>query len=109
MRRGEIWTATAGQDYAGKPRPVLIIQDDAFDATASVTVCGFTTDETGAPLFRIPIDPTAINGLNMPCRVMVDKVLTVPRGMLGKRVGQLSETDMADVGRALIIFLGLAR
>ena len=35
MRRGELWTASAGQGYAGKPRPVLIIQDDRFDATAN--------------------------------------------------------------------------
>jgi hypothetical protein len=24
----------SGNDYAGKPRPVMIVQDDSFDATA---------------------------------------------------------------------------
>ena len=33
MRRSEVWTVSGGKDYAGKPRPVVIIQDDAFDAT----------------------------------------------------------------------------
>ncbi len=28
MRRGDIWTVAGGADYAGKPRPVVIIQDD---------------------------------------------------------------------------------
>ena len=28
MKRGEVWTAAAGSGYAGKPRPVVIIQDD---------------------------------------------------------------------------------
>jgi mRNA-degrading endonuclease toxin of MazEF toxin-antitoxin module len=49
MRRGDIWTVPGGKDYAGKPRPVVILQDDRFDATASITVCAFTTDETDAP------------------------------------------------------------
>ena len=47
MRRGEIWTVAAGSGYAGKPRPVVIVRDDSFDATDSVTVCAFTTDATG--------------------------------------------------------------
>ena len=60
MRRGEIWTAADGKDYAGKPRPVVILQDERFDKTASVTVCAFTTDPTDAPLFRLLIQATFI-------------------------------------------------
>ena len=33
MKRGDIWTVAGGKDYAGKPRPVVIVQDDSFDAT----------------------------------------------------------------------------
>ena len=36
-----------------KPRPVVIVQDDRFDATASITICAFTTDEAEAPLSRL--------------------------------------------------------
>ena len=54
MRRGEIWTVAGGIDYAGKPRPAVILQDDRFDATASITICAFTTDPADAPLFRPP-------------------------------------------------------
>ena len=32
MKRGEIWTVSGSTDYAGKPRPVVIVQDDSFDA-----------------------------------------------------------------------------
>ena len=28
MQRGEVWTAAGGKDYPGKPRPVVIVQDD---------------------------------------------------------------------------------
>jgi mRNA interferase MazF len=71
VKRGEIWTAAGGKDYAGKPRPVVILQDDRFDATESITVCGFTTDRTDAPLFRLPIEPDKRNGLKAASRLMV--------------------------------------
>jgi len=67
MRRGEIWTAAAGAGYVGKPRPVVIVQDDRFDATDSVTVCAFTTDPTEAPLFRLRVEAGEINGLRESC------------------------------------------
>ncbi len=53
MKRGEVWTVS-GAGYAGKPRPAVIVQDDRFDATASVTVRVFTTDETEAPRSASP-------------------------------------------------------
>ena len=80
MKRGEIWTVAGGKDYAGKPRPVVILQDDRFDMTGSVTVCAFTTDPTDAPLFRLPIEPSEDNGLRAVCRLMVDKITTLPHG-----------------------------
>jgi mRNA interferase MazF len=73
MRRGEIWTLAGGGAYPGKPRPAVIVQDDRFDATASVTICAFTTDPAEAALFRLPIQPTARNGLRRRCSLMVDK------------------------------------
>lgn len=108
MRRGELWTAAAGSGYAGKPRPVVIVQDDRFDATASVTVCAFTTDPTEAPLFRLRVEPDELNGLREPSSLMVDKLTTVPRSKLGTHVGRLSDEEMVRLGRAVLVFLGLA-
>jgi mRNA interferase MazF len=108
MRRSEIWTAAGGKDYAGKPRPVVIVQDDRFDATASVTVCAFTTDPTEAPLLRLPVEPNERNGLRAPCRLMVDKITTVPRTKLGSRLGRLDDAQMLRLNRAMVVFLGLA-
>ena len=108
MRRGEIWTVAGGKDYAGKPRPVVILQDDRFDATASITICAFTTDPTDAPLFRLPIVPNERNGLRAPCHLMVDKITTVPKTKIGARVGRLDDEDVVRVNRAILVFLGLA-
>lgn len=108
MRRGEIWTAAGGREYSGKPRPVVVVQDDRLDATASVTICAFTTDPTDAPLFRLPVEPTERNGLRAPCRLMVDKITTVPRAKIGSQVGRLDDKDMVRLNRAMVVFLGLA-
>ena len=108
MKRGEIWTAAAGSGYAGKPRPVVIIQDDRFDATQSVTVCAFTTDPTEAPIFRVRVEPGDLNGLREPSSLMVDKVTTVQRFKLGERIGRLGDEDMIRLTRAIMVFLGLA-
>ncbi len=108
MRRSEVWTAAAGTGYTGKPRPVVIIQDDRFDATDSVTVCAFTTDPTEAPLIRLPIVPDEQNGLREASSLMIDKITTVPRSKLGERIGRLGNQDMIKVGRAIVVFFGLA-
>ena len=107
MKRGEVWTASA-KSYAGKPRPVVILQDERFDATASITICAFTSDPTDAPLFRPAVEPDEQNGLRAPCRLMIDKITTVPRSKLGKRIGRLDHTDLVRLNRAVMVFLGLA-
>lgn len=108
MRRGEVWTVSGGKDYAGKPRPVVIVQDDSFDATDSITICAFTTDPTDAPLFRLPVEPSERNGLRATSRLMVDKITTVPKSKVGERIGWLNDEDMVRLNQAVLVFLGLA-
>jgi mRNA interferase MazF len=108
MKRGEVWTVAGAGDYGGKPRPVVIVQDDRFDATASITVCAFTSDPTEAPLIRLLVEPSERNGLNVVSRLMVDKITTVPKSKLGARIGRLADQDIMRLNRAMLIFLGLA-
>ncbi len=108
MRRGDVWTVAGGNDYAGKPRPALIVRDDSFDATDSITICAFTTDETEAPLFRLPVTPNARNGLRAASRLMVDKITTVPKSKVATRIGRLDDEDILRLNQAILVFLGLA-
>ena len=108
MKRGEIWTVAGGKDYAGKPRPAVILQDDRFDRTDSITICAFTTDATDAPLFRLAVEPSENNGLRAVCRLMVDKITTVPKSRIGARVGRIGDEDMLRLNRAVLVFLGIA-
>lgn len=86
----------------------MILQDDRFDMTDSITICAFTTDPTEAPLFRLPIEPDSTNGLRAVCRLMVDKITTVPKTKIGTRLGRLGDEDMVRLNRAVLVFLGIA-
>ena len=108
MKRGDVVTIAAPGDH-GKPRPALIIQADVFnDIHSSITVVPLSSTIIDAPLFRITLDPSRQNGLIRVSQIMVDKVLTLPREKIGKRVGHLSNTLMTRVGRALAIWLGMS-
>ncbi len=47
------------------------------------------------------------NGLREASRLMADKVTTVPRGNLGRRIGRLSADELARLDMAVMTFLGL--
>jgi len=107
VKRGDVWTAAGGEHYASKPRPIVIVQDDRFSATSSITICAFTSDPTDAPLFRPAIEPSETNGLRVISRLMVDKITTIPKTKLGARIGRLADKDLVRLNRAMMIFLGL--
>jgi len=108
MKRGEIWTVSGRGSQIGKPRAAVIIQADRFDATDSIAVCALTADASEAPLLRLPVAPSAQNGLRQPCRLMVDRITTIPRSGVGIRIGQLEPEIIGELDRALLVFLGLA-
>lgn len=83
-------------------------QGDRFDATSSITICAFTSDPTDAPLFRLVVEPTDANGLETISRLMVDKITTIPKAELGRRIARLADDDLLRLNRALMIFLGIA-
>jgi mRNA interferase MazF len=105
MRRGDIVTV-AGGVYAGKPRPALIVQDDRFDATESLTVCWFTSTEVDAPLLRMSVTADEENGLDQDSVLMVDKTTTVRRTNTDRVIGRLEATTLVEFERRLLVFLG---
>jgi mRNA interferase MazF len=106
MRRDVVTVVIAG-DY-GKPRPALVIQDDAFLDLPSTTVLQLTSDLYDLPLFRLEIAPTTQNGLRETSQIMIDKAVTVRRDKIGRRIGRVDDDTMRQVSRALAQLLGLA-
>lgn len=107
MQRGSIWTVAGGGAYAGKPRPVVIVQNSLFSDLRSVTFCPLTSETSDVGVIRPPVAPDGANGLRAPSQVMIDKITTVPKERLGARIGQLSDQDMIRVNRALVVFLSI--
>jgi mRNA interferase MazF len=108
VKRGEVWTQAGGPGYARKPRPVLIVQSDLLD-TESVVIVLFTSLEGARLNARLPFAPSAENGLIEESELMADKIMTVARTKLGRRIGALSVEEMGEVQQALAFVLGFAR
>jgi mRNA interferase MazF len=108
VKRGELWTISGGPGFAGKPRPALIVQNDAYPDTDTITICPITSAEIRTLVLRQHVEPDGDNGLRQPSRIMIDKITTLPRSRLRRRIGMLSAEDLARVDRALLVFFGLA-
>ncbi|MDP4027150.1 type II toxin-antitoxin system PemK/MazF family toxin [Methylobacterium sp. NEAU 140] len=106
MKRGDLITIAISGDY-GKPRPALVVQDDAFAELPSVTVLQLTSDVHAEHAIRITVIPGAANGLRKPSQVMVDRAMTVPRTKAGSVFGRLDRGAMAAVDAAMLRFFGL--
>lgn len=108
MSRGDFVTIAMQGDF-GKPRPALVIQSDQFNEHATVTVLLVSGTLVDAPLLRVSIQPSKINGLQKPSQVMIDKAMTVKRDKLGEAFGSASDEVMLEVARCLAVFLGIAK
>jgi mRNA interferase MazF len=109
VKRGQIYLAAAGSGYAGKPRPVLIVQDNAFERLDSVLVCPLSSHPQEASLLRVELAANSHTGLDQPSFVMVDETVAIPRAKLGDQVGEIPPATLKSVGVALASILGLGQ
>lgn len=105
--RGDVWTMHDDR-YASKARPVVIVQSDDVSGFDSVVLCLPTTYDSAHIPTRVKVEPSAENGLEHTSYVMTEKIASVSRGMLGKRIGRLEPSVMDEVSRRLAIVLGLS-
>lgn len=108
MKRGEIWIVSGGSEYVRKPSPAVVLQNDTYRDSELIAICMLTTDISEHPDLRPMIRPDSSNGIGDLSRLMVDKIITVPRAKMGNKIGDLGEEDMAVLNRAASDFLGLA-
>jgi mRNA interferase MazF len=108
MTRGDLVIVATRGAYTSKPRPALVVQADLFNDThASVTVCPVTSDVIDAPLFRVSVPPGARTGLESASQIMVDKLVSVPRSAIGKRIGACERGELELVDESLRRWLAL--
>ncbi|MFN3720845.1 MAG: type II toxin-antitoxin system PemK/MazF family toxin [Rhizobium rhizophilum] len=106
MKRGDIVTVAISGDF-GKPRPAVIVQNDNFADTGTLTVLLMTSTALAAPLLRVPVEPDAENGLIHASWVMIDKAMSVKRERVGRVIGRVHNDVMLTVTRNLAVFLGM--
>lgn len=94
--------------YASKARPVVIVQSDEVGGFDSIVLCLMTTFESSDIPTRVRVEPSTDNGLERTSFVMTDKIASVSRSMLGKRIGILERDRMDEVTKQLAIVLGLS-
>lgn len=108
MRRGDICLVAAPGDY-GKPRPAVVVQSDLLNPThAGIVVCLMTSATVDAPGFRIAVEPSPSTGLRVRSQIMADKITTLRRERIGRRIGTIDDGARLQLDRALAVVLGLA-
>jgi mRNA interferase MazF len=108
MRRGDVVAvADRAGDFIGKPRPAVVVQANAFDELDSVTVCPLTARDAGEAITRLSVGPSSELALDRASWIVVDKICTVRRSRVGRRIGCLSHADLQRLNGAIAVFLGL--
>lgn len=108
MKRGDVVIAAEKGRLTGKPRPWLVIQSDAFNAThSSITVALVTTRQTGHGLFRVPVEGGRETGLETASEIQCDKLATISRDSVMRVAGAADETTIDLVDAALRRWLDL--
>ncbi len=107
IERGAIHWASEKGALTGKPRPVLIVQNDRARHHSTVTVCLVSTVTTPDAFFRVRIDPTPENGLDRVSNVQADRLFSLLDDSIDHRLGILSQSDQRRVDAALRRWLDL--
>lgn len=107
MKRGDIVVVALPGDY-GKPRPAVVVQSAPFIRDfESIIICPLTSDTLAHSIARIEVAPTSSNGLSHVSRIMVDKVMTIPKKRVALTIGRLDRRLLDQLDYALAAMLGL--
>ena len=100
MKRGEIWWAVVD-----KRRPVVLIsRDEAYEVRAMVITAPVSTTVRG---YAVEVNIGRREGLPKAGVVNCDWLVTLPKRLLERRVGALSDKKLRRLEGALRFALGL--
>lgn len=112
MRRGEIWWADLGEPARSEPgykRPVLVVQDNAFNkskiSTVIVAVITSNVFLSSAP-GNVRLSKKAC-GLDRESVVNVSQILTIDKSYLTEKSGRISSKLQQEVDQGMRLVLAL--
>jgi mRNA interferase MazF len=112
VQRGEVWWAELDEPLGSEPgyrRPVLVVQNDAFNRSRIATIIAIVLT-SNLRLLDAPgnvLVPARASGLEKDSVANVSQVVKVDRDRLVKRVGRLETALMRDVDQGLRLALAL--
>lgn len=112
MYRGEIWWASLPEPVGSEPgyrRPVLIVQDDAFNQSRIQTVI-VVVITSNIELVQAPgnvLLPRNATGLPRESVANVSQVITIDKSFLSERVSSLGHDLLEQVDEGLRLVLCL--
>jgi mRNA interferase MazF len=112
VQRGEVWWAELDEPRGSEPgyrRPVLVVQNDAFNRSRIATIIAIVLT-SNLRLLDAPgnvLVPARASGLEKDSVANVSQVVKVDRDRLVKRVGRLEAALMRDVDQGLRLALAL--
>ncbi len=112
VERGQIWWADLGEPEGSAPgfqRPVLVVQDDAFNRSRIRTVLAVVLT-SNLRLLDAPgnvLLPAKSTGLPKDSVANVSQIVTLDRDFLIKSAGRVPGQLLGDVDSGLRLVLGL--
>lgn len=112
MLRGEVWLVnldpTIGTEI-NKTRPAIIVNEDIIGILPLKVIVPITDwkDRYAVRPWMVRIDPDSTNGLVKTSAIDTFQVRSVSEIRLTRKLGTLSESDMAMVSQALVVVFGL--
>ena len=83
---------------------LLLSRHEVYRIRSAVTLAPVTTTVRGIPV-EVPLGPE--DGMSQPCAVNLDNIGTFKRNRLLRRITELSDEKMREVGRAIKFALDL--
>ena len=112
MHRGEVWWADLEEPIRSEPgyrRPVLIVQNDAFNRSRIATVIAVILT-SNLRLLDAPgnvLIPGRVSGLRKDSVANVSQIVTLDRATLTTRAGHIDAAVMRDVDHGIRLVLAL--
>jgi mRNA interferase MazF len=111
VKRGDIywvdWNPSRGSEQKGI-RPALVIQNDIGNDKSATTIVASCTTAPNKPYPFIVNFTSADSGLDKDGSVDLASIITIDKTRLLNKLGQLSQSKMKEVDRALIISLDIS-
>ena len=111
IAQGEVWWADLGEPAGSEPgfrRPVVVVQDDAFNRSSLRTVVcvSLTSNVRWADAPGNVLLPASATGLPRDSVANASQLVTVDRDALTERVGALSASSLELVLAGIDVVLG---